>query len=140
MDSVHPAPNPFSHRPVTWLQLAPSLQYPTQGWLHLIPNHPITHSLHTHTHTHKKKQEQIKQIKTCCILLNKIYGMWLNILNSLKMWLNIFKMTKKQNLLTKWHVSVYYMWTYFYCNIFHSNLVYTKNTFRFVCDTCCSYN
>lgn len=51
-------------------------------------------------------------------MLNKIFSMWLNILNSLdvvkhieffSMWLNIFKMTKKQNLLTKWHVSMYYM-------------------------------
>lgn len=31
IDSVHPAPHPLSHRPVTWLQLTPSLQYPTQG-------------------------------------------------------------------------------------------------------------
>lgn len=104
-----------------------------------------TFCAHAHTHT----KEQIKQIKTYRIMLNKIFSMWLNILNSLdvvkhikffSMWLNIFKMTKKQNLLTKWHVSMYYMWSYFYCNIFHSTLVYTKNTFRFVCDTCCTYN
>lgn len=38
---VHPASHPLSHRPVTWLQVMPSLQCPTHGWEQFTPYHLI---------------------------------------------------------------------------------------------------
>lgn len=73
---IYPTWQPLEHTPLAWpyrslfmqcrlqrLQLTLSLQYPTHGWLHLIPNHPITHSVHTHKKKNKNKKARNKTNK-----------------------------------------------------------------------------
>lgn len=43
-DSVHPASQPLSHRPVSWLHVLLSLQCPAHFCTHLTPYHPSSHS------------------------------------------------------------------------------------------------
>lgn len=45
-DPVHPASQPSSHWPVTWLQVELSLQLPSHGWLQFSPYHPFPHANH----------------------------------------------------------------------------------------------
>lgn len=43
---VHPVSQPVSHRPVTWLQITPSLQCPIHFWVQFTPNQPSLHSIY----------------------------------------------------------------------------------------------
>lgn len=63
IDPVHPVSHPPSHRPVTWLQVVPSLQCPTQCLVQLTSYHPSLHSV--------KEKDEYSHLKNVVMWLKK---------------------------------------------------------------------